>query len=118
MSAELSGRRCFHCSTISRRVPVCGLIAHYNGTGPDDGPDQAACRMREILSKSLTTRLHLRRICRTALMPNSCAKSEPPSLMQFVIARTSSTIWRKRLKHSSGCSRGKNFGKVIERVRV
>ena len=35
-------------------MPVCGLIAQYNGGGPGDGTDRLPATMREILSKSLT----------------------------------------------------------------
>ena len=38
------------------RVPVCGLIAQYNGVGQGDGTDGLPATMREILSKSLTLR--------------------------------------------------------------
>jgi NADPH-dependent curcumin reductase CurA len=38
------------------RVPVCGLIAQYNGAVPGDGTDHLPSTMREILSKSLTLR--------------------------------------------------------------
>ena len=38
------------------RVPVCGLIAQYNGTGPGDEIDRLPATMRQILSKSLTLR--------------------------------------------------------------
>ena len=38
------------------RVPVCGLVAQYNGVGPGDGIDRLPVTMREILSKSLTLR--------------------------------------------------------------
>src|SRR5215510_14459708 len=38
------------------RVPVCGLIAQYNGVGPGDGTARLPATMREILSKSLTLR--------------------------------------------------------------
>jgi NADPH-dependent curcumin reductase len=38
------------------RVPVSGLIAQYNGTGPGDGTDRLPATMRQILSKSLTLR--------------------------------------------------------------
>ncbi len=38
------------------RVPVCGLIAQYNGTSGGDGTDHLPATMREILSKSLTVR--------------------------------------------------------------
>ncbi len=38
------------------RVPVCGLIAQYNGTSEVGGPDRLAATMREILSRSLLLR--------------------------------------------------------------
>jgi NADPH-dependent curcumin reductase CurA len=38
------------------RVPVCGLIAQYNGTWHGDGPGLLPATMRAILSKSLTLR--------------------------------------------------------------
>jgi hypothetical protein len=38
------------------RVPVCGLIAQYNGPGKGDGTDRLPATMREVLSKSLTVR--------------------------------------------------------------
>jgi NADPH-dependent curcumin reductase CurA len=38
------------------RIPVSGLIAQYNATGPSEGTDRLPAAMREILSKSLTLR--------------------------------------------------------------
>jgi len=38
------------------RVPVCGLIAHYNDTGLPAGPDRSSMVMRAILVKRLTLR--------------------------------------------------------------
>jgi NADPH-dependent curcumin reductase len=38
------------------RIPVCGLIAHYNATGPDEGRNLLPATMLTILSKSLTVR--------------------------------------------------------------
>jgi NADPH-dependent curcumin reductase CurA len=38
------------------RVPVCGLIAHYNQTAPSQGPDRSAGLMRAVLTKRLTLR--------------------------------------------------------------
>ena len=38
------------------RVPVCGLIAQYNGAGRGDGIDRLPATMRGILSNSLTLR--------------------------------------------------------------
>jgi len=36
------------------RIPVCGLIAHYNATGLPDGPDRLSLLMSTILTKRLT----------------------------------------------------------------
>jgi NADPH-dependent curcumin reductase CurA len=38
------------------RVPVCGIIAHYNDTELPPGPDQTPRLMRAVLSKRLTLR--------------------------------------------------------------
>ena len=38
------------------RVPVCGLIAHYNDTAPPPGPDRTVQLMRAVLSKRLILR--------------------------------------------------------------
>lgn len=43
------------------RVPVCGLIAQYNATGPAEGPDRLPIVMREVLSRSLTIRGFIQR---------------------------------------------------------
>jgi NADPH-dependent curcumin reductase CurA len=38
------------------RVPVCGLVAHYNDTELPPGPDRSARLLQTILTKSLTVR--------------------------------------------------------------
>jgi len=38
------------------RVPVCGLIAHYNDTAPPSGPDRLPMYMRMALTNRITTR--------------------------------------------------------------
>lgn len=38
------------------RIPVCGLIAHYNAAEAPKGPDMTATLMRQILVKRLTLR--------------------------------------------------------------
>lgn len=38
------------------RIPVCGLIAHYNATALPDGPDKTPLLMRNILTKRLLIR--------------------------------------------------------------
>jgi NADPH-dependent curcumin reductase len=35
------------------RVPVCGLVAHYNDTAPPAGPDRSGSLLRAILTKRL-----------------------------------------------------------------
>ncbi len=43
------------------RIPVCGLIAQYNATGPFEGPDRLPILMRDVLTKSLTIRGFIQR---------------------------------------------------------
>lgn len=43
------------------RVPVCGLIAQYNSSGPFEGPDRLPILMRDVLTKSLTIRGFIQR---------------------------------------------------------
>jgi NADPH-dependent curcumin reductase CurA len=43
------------------RIPVCGLVAQYNATGPFEGPDRLPILMRDVLSKSLTIRGFIQR---------------------------------------------------------
>ena len=38
------------------RVPVCGLIAQYNATGPAEGPDRLPGLMRQVLTKRIRMR--------------------------------------------------------------
>jgi len=38
---------------LGARVPVCGLIAHYNATGLPEGPDRLPLLMRAILTKRI-----------------------------------------------------------------
>jgi len=38
------------------RVPVCGLVSHYNDTAAPDGPNRAPALMTRVLTKSLTIR--------------------------------------------------------------
>lgn len=38
------------------RIPVCGLIAHYNATGVPEGPDRLPGLMRDVLTKRLLIR--------------------------------------------------------------
>jgi NADPH-dependent curcumin reductase CurA len=61
MSAERYGNAVFPLLTPFARIPVCGLIAHYNSTGPFEGPDRLPTVMRQVLAKSLTIRGFIQR---------------------------------------------------------
>ena len=39
---------------VKARIPVCGLISHYNDTAPPKGPDRLTLLTRTILTKRLT----------------------------------------------------------------
>jgi NADPH-dependent curcumin reductase CurA len=38
---------------VSARVPLCGLIAHYNDIGPQPGPDRLSLLTRTLLTKRI-----------------------------------------------------------------
>jgi NADPH-dependent curcumin reductase len=44
----------FELLNVAARIPVCGMIAHYNDTGPPPGPDSLPKVMRGVLTKRLT----------------------------------------------------------------
>lgn len=98
------------------RVPVCGLIAHYNETALPGGPNKVPQLMRAILTKRLTLR---------GFIVWDFAAREPDFL------RDVSTWLREgRVKYKEdvieglerapegliGLLNGKNFGKVVVRV--
>jgi NADPH-dependent curcumin reductase CurA len=98
------------------RVPVCGLIAHYNAAGPDPGPDRLPGLMQQILTKRLTMR---------GFIVADFASQFP----QF-LAEMSQWLRQGQIKYKEditdglenapreliGLLRGENFGKKIIRV--
>jgi len=98
------------------RVPVCGVISHYNDTALPDGPDPTSLILRSALVKRLTIR---------GFLVFDFAKEEPEALEQL-------TQWVSdgRLKYREdfvsglgaapeafiGLLKGKNFGKLIVKV--
>jgi NADPH-dependent curcumin reductase CurA len=44
----------FERLNVCARVPICGMISHYNDTAPPPGPDSLPRIMRAILTKRLT----------------------------------------------------------------
>lgn len=101
------------------RVPVCGLVAQYNGTGKGDGNDQLPATMREILSKSLTLR---------GFINNEFAEEHYPDFLREVGAGIADGRIRYREDIVDGLQKapeafigmleGRNFGKLIIRVDV
>jgi NADPH-dependent curcumin reductase len=99
------------------RVPVCGLIAQYNGLGPGDGKDRLPATMREILSKSLTVR---------GFIYSEFVEQHYPEFLREVGAAIAEGRIRYREDIVDGLERapeafiglldGKNFGKLIVRV--
>jgi NADPH-dependent curcumin reductase CurA len=99
------------------RVPVCGLIAQYNGVGPGDGTDRLPATMREILSKSLTLR---------GFINNEFAEQHFAAFLREVGAGIVDGRIRYREDIVDGLEKapeafigmldGQNFGKLIVRI--
>jgi NADPH-dependent curcumin reductase len=99
------------------RIPVCGLVAHYNATEPPPGPDRCVALMSAILRKSLTMR---------GFIVNEFA----PALMGEFLERATAWVRDGSLKYNEhivdglenapeafiGMLEGKNFGKLLIRV--
>ncbi len=101
------------------RVPVCGLIAQYNGPSGGDGTDRLPATMREILSKSLTLR---------GFINYEFAEAHYPEFLREVGAGIAAGRIRYREDVVDGLEKapeafigmldGRNFGKVVVRVGV
>jgi len=98
------------------RVPVCGLIAQYNATGPAPGPNLLPATMREVLSKSLTLRGYI----------NYEFAEHYPAFLRTVAAAVADRSIRYREDITDGLENapaafigmleGRNFGKALVRV--
>ena len=99
------------------RVPVCGLIAHYNATGPAEGTNLLPATMLSILSKSLTLR---------GFINYEFAAEHYATFLREVSAGITEGRIRYREDFVDGLERapeafigmleGRNFGKLIVRV--
>jgi hypothetical protein len=97
------------------RVPVCGLIAHYNGS-TDASNDSLSATMREVLSRSLTLRGFI----------NGEFADQRPAFLREVGAWIAEGRVRYREDIVDGLEKapeafiglleGRNFGKLIIRV--
>jgi NADPH-dependent curcumin reductase len=98
------------------RLPVCGLIAHYNATSLPEGPNMVPALMRSILSNRLTVR---------GFIVHDFASQE-----QEFLAAVSSWLRDGKVRHREdivdgleqapaafiGLLKGRNFGKMLVRV--
>jgi NADPH-dependent curcumin reductase len=101
------------------RVPVCGLIAQYNGPSGGDATDHLPATMRQILSKSLTLR---------GFINYEFADQLYAEFLREVGAGIAESRIRYREDIVDGLEKapeafigmldGKNFGKVIVRVEA
>jgi NADPH-dependent curcumin reductase len=98
------------------RVPVCGLIAHYNATELPGGVDRAPLLMRNILTKRLTMR---------GFIVSDFVSQQPDFLAEVgPLVRDGRIKYREDIvdglenapRTLIGLLRGENFGKVIVRV--
>jgi hypothetical protein len=99
------------------RVPVSGLIAQYNSSGPGDGTDRLPATMREILSKSLMLR---------GFINSEFAEQHYAEFLREVGAGIADGRIRYREDIVDGLDKapeafigmldGRNFGKLIVRV--
>jgi NADPH-dependent curcumin reductase CurA len=98
------------------RVPVCGLVAQYNGA-PVEGSDRLAATMREILSKSLTLRGFINYEFADAHYP-AFLETVSQGLADGSIAyREDVTEGLERAPEAFiGMLRGENFGKVLVKL--
>ena len=97
------------------RIPVCGLIAQYNG-GPVTGPDRLPLMMKKVLTKSLTVRGFIQREF----------ADQRPAFHEQMTAWIADGRVRYREDIAEGLDKapdafigmlqGRNFGKLIVRV--
>jgi NADPH-dependent curcumin reductase CurA len=101
------------------RVPVCGLIAQYNGVESPGARDTLATTMRGVLTKSLTLR---------GFIGSDFAKEHYPQFLRIVSEAVADGRVRYREDITDGIENapqafmgmleGRNFGKAIVRVAL
>jgi NADPH-dependent curcumin reductase CurA len=98
------------------RVPVCGLIAHYNDAGPPPGPDRMPGLMRAILTKRLTLRGFI--VSDFAAQAKDFARDVSGWLREGRIRYREDVV--EGLENAPeafiGLLRGRNFGKLLVKV--
>jgi len=98
------------------RVPVCGMVAHYNDTALPPGPDRTSQLMRAILSKRMTVR--------GFLVADFADQTEPFLRDMAAWVREGKIKYREDVIEGLeaapegliGLLKGRNFGKLLVRV--
>jgi NADPH-dependent curcumin reductase len=99
------------------RIPVCGLVAHYNDTALPPGPDRATALMSAILRKSLTVRGFIQTDFAGTLEDEFLARATPwvqdgsLKYLEHIVDGLENAP-----EAFIGMLDGKNFGKLIIRV--
>ena len=98
------------------RVPLCGLVAHYNATSLPEGPDRMTLLLRSILTKRLTVH---------GFIVSDYAPLEPEFLQRATPwVREGKLVCREHFVDGlenapeafMGMLEGRNFGKLLVRV--
>jgi NADPH-dependent curcumin reductase len=99
------------------RVPVCGLVAHYNETDAPVGPNELPGFMRQVLTKSLTVRGFIQREFARRLFPDFLAEMSDWVADGSVRYREDFVTGLENAPEAfRGLLRGRNFGKLLVEV--
>jgi hypothetical protein len=106
----------FPLLNVYARVPVCGMIAHYNDVAPPPGPDRTPALMRSVLTRRLTLR--------GFLVFDFVARQGEFLREMSGWVRDGKIKYREDVVHGlekapeafTGLLKGKNFGKLLVRV--
>jgi NADPH-dependent curcumin reductase CurA len=98
------------------RMPVCGLIAHYNDSAPPPGPDRLPGLMRAVLSRRLTLR--------GFIVTDFASQADAFRRDMAVWVASGAVRYREDVVEGLeaapaafiGMLKGKNFGKLVVRV--
>jgi NADPH-dependent curcumin reductase len=98
------------------RVPVCGLVAHYNATEPPPGPDRTPGLMRAILTQRLSLRGFI--VWDFAAEEDAFRRDVGRWLREGRIKHREDIVngLENAPEAFMGLLKGKNFGKLLVRV--
>lgn len=98
------------------RVPVCGLIAHYNDTDAPEGPNLLPAFMRQVLTKRLTVRGFIQ--FDHADRRREFFKTVAPLVKDGIIRHREDIVQglENAVPAFQGLLSGRNFGKLLVQV--